>query len=149
MSFLAIIFAIGQLIAWLIQLVEWVVAKVRSMYSNCMNERVRQRVLRHIQKNFRGREFALFAAKGRTYMEALRDAHDRAVPGLEDVAGEAWLFFADFSPLSNWSHECAYIVVRDHGEPVIAHHRWPPNDAVRLLPVSISRDVRATSKEPR
>lgn len=96
---------------------------------------VRERALRHIKESFRDREPALFAAEGRIHVEALRDAHDRAVPGLEAVAGEAWLFFADLSPLANWSHECAYIVVRDHGEPIIAHHRWPPSDAVRLLPI--------------
>lgn len=49
---------------------------------------VRERALRHIKESFRDREPALFAAEGRVHVEALRDAHDRAVPGLEAVAGD-------------------------------------------------------------
>jgi hypothetical protein len=74
-------------------------------------------------------------AEGRVLLEGVRDAHDRAIPGLGSLAGEAALFFVDLDPEANWAHPCAYVALSIDGEPIWAEHRWPPSEAIRLVPL--------------
>ncbi len=75
-------------------------------------------------------------AEGRALLEGVRDAHDRPVPALDGLSGEAALFFVDLAPDANWSHPCAYVAFPAVGEPVWAEHFWPPAEDIRLVPIS-------------
>lgn len=77
----------------------------------------------------------VFVAEGRVLLEALRDVHDRPIPGGEHLSGEGWLFFVDLSPEANWAHPCAYVVLRPSAAAVWLTHRWPPDETVRLVSI--------------
>ncbi len=74
-------------------------------------------------------------AEGPVRIEAVLDLHDQIPPGLAGRTGQAWLFFIDLVPLANWSHPCAYVLVRLDEEPLWIEHRWPPSEAIRLVPL--------------
>jgi hypothetical protein len=71
-------------------------------------------------------------AAGAVLLEAVLDLHDQIPPGLEGRTGQAWLFFIDLAPLANWSHPCAYVLMRTDEEPLWITHRWPPSESIRL-----------------
>jgi hypothetical protein len=77
----------------------------------------------------------VFVAEGAVLLEAVLDLHDHVPPGFEGRTGLAWLFFIDLVPPANWSHPCAYVVVRLEEEPLWLEHRWPPSEAIRLVPL--------------
>ncbi|MCC6558196.1 MAG: hypothetical protein IT372_35060 [Polyangiaceae bacterium] len=69
-------------------------------------------------------------------LEGVRAAHDRPIPALDGLSGEAALVFVDLAPDASWSHPCANVVFPAGGEPVWADHRWPPAEDIRLVPIS-------------
>jgi hypothetical protein len=74
-------------------------------------------------------------AEGTVVIEAVLDLHDQIPPGLEGHTGSAWLFFIDLVPEAGWSHPCAYVLLRVGEEPLWVDHRWPPSEAIRLVPL--------------
>jgi hypothetical protein len=77
----------------------------------------------------------VFVANEYVLLQTLRDAMGEILPGLEDLSGEAALFFIDKEPRANWAHSCEYVLLRHNGSILRIVHGWPPHESIPLLPL--------------
>lgn len=65
----------------------------------------------------------------------VRDINNRHVLPYDDGekwTGDAVLFFVDWHPRANWSHDCTYVFIFADGRAYAWPHKWPPRDEIEM-----------------